>query len=65
MPRNWLRPRFELAPAAGENLFEIDLTVAGFAHPLRIFTAQDRATALDARSVESPAHLGHRSDDHA
>ena len=38
MPRNWLRPRFELAPAAGENLFEIDLAVAGFAHPLRVFT---------------------------
>jgi Tol biopolymer transport system component len=39
MPRNWLRPRFELAAAAGENLFEIDLSVAGFAHPLRVFTA--------------------------
>jgi hypothetical protein len=39
MPRNWLRPRFEYAALAGENLFEITLTVAGFAHPLRIFTA--------------------------
>ena len=35
MPRNWLRPRFELTAAAGENLFEIDLSVSGFAHPLR------------------------------
>ena len=48
MPRNWLRPRFELAPAAGENLFEIDLSVAGFAHQLRIFTASP-SYALDAK----------------
>src|SRR4029453_12244436 len=47
MPRNWLRPRFDLAPAAGENLFEIDLTVDGFAHPLRIFT-RNPSTALAA-----------------
>ncbi|HSY40770.1 MAG TPA: hypothetical protein VLA79_14615, partial [Polyangia bacterium] len=47
MPRNWLRPRFELNAAAGENLFEIDLSVAGFAHTLRIFTAKP-AYALDA-----------------
>jgi hypothetical protein len=46
MPRNWLRPRFDYAAAAGENLFEIDLTVAGFAHPLRIFTA-NTSYALD------------------
>ena len=47
MPRNWLRPRFELAAASGENLFELDLTVAGFAHPLRIFT-RNPSTALTA-----------------
>jgi hypothetical protein len=47
MPRNWLRPRFELAPAGGENLFEIDLAVAGFAHPLRVFT-RSPSTALPA-----------------
>jgi hypothetical protein len=46
MPRNWLRPRFDLAPAAGENLFEIDLSVTGFAHQLRIFTASP-SYALD------------------
>ena len=40
MPRNWLRPRFDYTAAAGENLFEIDLSVSGFAHPLRIFTAR-------------------------
>src|SRR6185437_983553 len=32
---------------SGENLFEIDLSVPGFAHTLRIFTANP-ATALDA-----------------
>ncbi len=47
MPRNWLRPRFELSAAAGENLFEIDLSVAGFAHTLRIFTGSP-SYALDA-----------------
>jgi hypothetical protein len=47
MPRNWLRPRFELSAAAGENLFEIDLSVGGFAHTLRIFTANP-TYALDA-----------------
>jgi hypothetical protein len=47
MPKNWLRPRFDLTPTAGENLFEIDLTVAGFAHPLRIFTGSP-STALTA-----------------
>jgi hypothetical protein len=47
MPKNWLRPRFDLTPVAGENLFEIDLTVAGFAHALRIFTGNPN-TALTA-----------------
>jgi len=47
MPRNWLRPRFELNATSGENLFEIDLSVGGFAHTLRIFTANP-AYALDA-----------------
>ncbi len=47
MPSNWLRPRFELTAASGENLFEINLSVAGFAHTLRIFTASP-SYALDA-----------------
>lgn len=38
MPRNWLRPRFSYKPSSGENLFEITLTVQGFAHPLVIYT---------------------------
>ena len=61
MPSNWLRPRFELSAAAGENLFEIDLSAAGFAHTLRIFTgtpayALDAATwnALRASAIDKP-----------
>ena len=49
MPRNWLRPRFELSATAGENLFEIELSVAGFAHTLRIFTASP-SYALDSKT---------------
>jgi hypothetical protein len=47
MPRNWLRPVFALAPAAGENLFEIALSVPGFAHQLRVYT-RNPSTALTA-----------------
>jgi hypothetical protein len=45
VPRNWLRPRFEFYVPAQENTFEIILTVAGFAHPLRIYTAGDSTHA--------------------
>jgi hypothetical protein len=38
MPRNWLRPRFDYQPGAGENLFEITLAVPGFNDPLRAYT---------------------------
>jgi hypothetical protein len=47
LPRNWLRPRFDLTAGGGENLYEIDLAVAGFAHTLRIFTGNP-SYALDA-----------------
>ncbi len=47
MPRNWLRPHFEYTPAADENLFEITLTVPGFAHQLVIY-AKARDYTLDA-----------------
>jgi hypothetical protein len=46
MPRNWLRPRFSYTPSADENLFEITLTVQGFAHQLVIYTPA-RAYTLD------------------
>jgi WD40-like Beta Propeller Repeat len=46
MPRNWLRPRFSYTPAADENLFEITLTVMGFAHQLVVYTPA-RAYTLD------------------
>lgn len=45
LPRNWLRPRFEFYVPAQENTFEIILTVAGFVHPLRIYTAGDSTHA--------------------
>jgi Tol biopolymer transport system component len=38
MPRNWLRPLFEYAPASGENLFEIQLSTSSFADPYTIYT---------------------------
>jgi hypothetical protein len=44
MPRNWLRPLFEYQRAADENLYEITLTVTGFAHPLVIYTDQPSYT---------------------
>lgn len=47
MPRNWLRPRFEVTPAGGENLFEVQLAVEGFAHPLTIYS-RNPGTALTA-----------------
>jgi hypothetical protein len=46
MPRNWLRPRFDYVPSRAENLFEITVTVPGFAHPLRAYT-RDRSYTLD------------------
>ena len=46
MPRNWLRPRFDYLPSRGENLFEITVTVSGFAHQLRAYT-RDRSYTLE------------------
>src|SRR3954469_3842148 len=46
MPRNWLRPRFDYVPSRNENLFEVTVTVPGFAHPLRAYT-RDRSYTLD------------------
>jgi hypothetical protein len=45
MPMNWLRPRFEFLPTGQDNLFEITVTVPGFAHALRIYTQGDSAHA--------------------
>lgn len=46
MPRNWLRPRFDYLPSRGENVFEVTVTVSGFAHPLRAYT-RDRSYTLE------------------
>ncbi|UQA58911.1 TolB family protein [Polyangium aurulentum] len=37
-PRNWLRPRFRFVPAAGQNLFEIRLHIAGEPNDLVVYT---------------------------
>ncbi len=50
MPRNWLRPRFEWRRAADENLFEIQLVVARFPTPLRIYTDDLTSTSSTRRS---------------
>jgi hypothetical protein len=42
IPRNWLRPRFRLQPASGQNLFEIRLRVDNQASDLVVYT--DRTT---------------------
>jgi hypothetical protein len=39
IPQNWLRPRFRVAPAAGQNLFEITLTSPRQANPYVIYTS--------------------------
>jgi hypothetical protein len=44
MPRNWLRPRFDYLPSRAENLFEITVTVSGFAHQLRAYTRDQSYT---------------------
>ena len=47
MPRNWLRPQFQYNRAADENLYEIQLSVPAFSHPLTIYTTLASYT-LDA-----------------
>jgi hypothetical protein len=49
MPRNWLRPLFQYARAADENLFQITLSVPTFAHQLVIYTTSQSYT-LDANT---------------
>lgn len=39
IPQNWLRPRFRVIPAAGQNLFQITLTSTRQANPYVIYTA--------------------------
>jgi len=46
MPRNWLRPRFDYRPTRDENLFEVTVSVSGFAHSLRAYT-RDRSYTFD------------------
>jgi hypothetical protein len=38
IPQNWVRPRFRVVPATGQNLFEITLTTTRQANPYVIYT---------------------------
>ena len=60
-PRNWLRPRFSWLPAAGQNLFEVRLTVGNQVNPLVVYTTASTWTmpaaiwsGLQAHSVGMP-----------
>ena len=55
MPRNWLRA-LPYTPAADENLFEITLTVAGFAHQLVVYTHPPARTRWTRPSGPACAH---------
>lgn len=39
IPQNWLRPRFQVVPTTGQNLFEITLTSTRQANPYIIYTS--------------------------
>ena len=39
IPQNWLRPRFRVQPATGQNLFEITLTSTRQANPYIVYTS--------------------------
>jgi len=39
IPQNWLRPRFRVVPATGQNLFQITLSSARQANPFTIYTS--------------------------
>jgi hypothetical protein len=43
-PQNWLRPRFKVNPATGQNLFEITLTTTRQTNPYVIYTSSSTWT---------------------
>jgi hypothetical protein len=57
IPQNWVRPRFRVIPAAGQNLFEITLTTPRQANPYVIYTSSTTwkmpKTVWDALRVDS------------
>lgn len=63
-PVNWLRPRFRFAPPAGQNLFEIKLTIPNEKSPLVVYTTEaiwtmDASiwTTITTYSVGAPIHV--------
>ena len=62
MPRNWLRSALRAGARRRREPVRVELAVAGFAHPLRVYT-RNPSTALDRRAVGRPARLGRRAAD--
>lgn len=68
LPRNFLRPRFRLAPPAGHNLFEIRLRTAAEKNELIVYTTASTFvlpaeiwTALSAHAIDTPISYSVRS----
>jgi hypothetical protein len=57
IPQNWVRPRFRVIPATGQNLFEITLTTSRQANPYVIYTTSTSwkmpKTVWDALKADS------------
>ncbi|HLM72579.1 MAG TPA: hypothetical protein VK459_07805 [Polyangiaceae bacterium] len=63
-PVNWLRPRFRFVPQAGQNLFEIKLTVPNEKSPLVIYSTEPSWTmdksvwqTITTYGVGAPIHV--------
>lgn len=59
-PNNWLRPRFKLAPAGSENLFEIRLHVSGEQNDLVVYTTSQTWTMPKAMWTQLAGHIQDR-----
>jgi hypothetical protein len=55
-PSNWLRPRFRVAPAGGETLFELRLHADAQAHDLVVYTTKTTWTMPAAMWTALAAH---------
>jgi hypothetical protein len=61
VPRNWLRPRFRMAPAAGQNLFELRLTTTRQKNPLIVYTTSPSWTMPKPMWQALAAHAGNET----
>jgi hypothetical protein len=64
VPRNWLRPRFRIKPAAGQTLFELRLSTPRQKNPLIVYTTgttwtmpKPMWTALAAHAGDAPINV--------